>query len=167
MLAQSYCAATLTPCKGGKAKNSVPHLSVVSSTEPLVHMVCTFGILALWPFALSASAICFLRWPVHGSFHNVATLGTLRCVRSASRGSLRSHDLLQCAMACARSLDECHMNDTAAAKEQVAKEWHAFTLTAGMQSAKRQAAFLTAKVQAKTPFNVMVQQRQCLSLLVQ
>ena len=58
-------------------KVEIPYLGVVSTTKPLMHVKGTLGVFAVWPFALSASAVSFLGWPVHGTLHNVATPRTL------------------------------------------------------------------------------------------
>lgn len=60
------------------------HLSVGSTAKPLVHVESTFGVLAVRPFALPASAVGFLGGPVHSSLHNVATLWTLQQLKSSS-----------------------------------------------------------------------------------
>ena len=54
------------------------YLGVVTPTKPLVHVIGTLGVLAVWTFALSASAVSFLRWSIHGTLHNIATFWTLQ-----------------------------------------------------------------------------------------
>ena len=53
------------------------YLGIGAATEALMHVEGTFSVLAIWPLALSASAVCFLGRPVHGTFHQVATALTL------------------------------------------------------------------------------------------
>lgn len=54
------------------------YLGVVTATKPLVHVIGTLGVLAFQTFALSASAVSFLRWSVHGALHNIPTFWTLQ-----------------------------------------------------------------------------------------
>lgn len=54
------------------------HLGVLSSAKPLVHMESTLGVLAVRPFALPASAVSFLRRPIHCPLYKISTLWTLQ-----------------------------------------------------------------------------------------
>ena len=64
-------------CRSVSEGRDSPYLGVVSTTKPLMQVKGTLGVFAVLPFALSASAVSFLGWPVHGTFHDVATPRTL------------------------------------------------------------------------------------------
>lgn len=78
------------------------HLDVIAPTKPLMHVVGTLVVFALWAFSLPASAICFLRRSVHGTLHNILTLCALQhaCLASYHLSKCVQHqrrqDLCRC-----------------------------------------------------------------------